>query len=365
MKDKQTEKILENVKQKIAISNFEKEERLDMKSTRKSMFKIGIAACCVIVSMTGIVFAKDIGNFVKNLFGKNTSDGVDIAVNEGYVANVNTEYQNAEGIEISVESLIMDDFNFAMNFDVKLSEGYNIDEFEKTQFTDLVITDENGNVVFNTKDNMTEGGYMGAYSMLATKKTDNEFTVSLSATGNTEAFPKSKHLIVKFTKLTTSQYVNEQRQDTVYEGDWTFEVDVPEEFYNRESVIYKVKNCSEEGIDINQVTAVVSNTAFKLSIPEISTDKVDYALLKADTVGSIYDRIALQKEYVETEAGKRFEISARSDGDGGYSVPEGENKIVNYHQTFNLTQYDATDEITVHMFTNKGEEITIVLEKSN
>ena len=43
MKDKQTEKILENVKQKIAISNFEKEERLDMKSTRKSMFKIRLS----------------------------------------------------------------------------------------------------------------------------------------------------------------------------------------------------------------------------------------------------------------------------------------------------------------------------------
>lgn len=331
MRDKQTEKILENVTQKIAISNFEKKERLDMKNTRKSMFKIGIAACCVIVSMTGIVFAKDIGDFVKNLFGKNTSEGVDTAVNEGYVANINTEYQKAEGIEISVESLMMDDFNFAMNFDVKLSEGYNIDEFEKTLFTDLVITDENGEMVFNTKDDMTENGYMGAYSMLATKKTDNEFTVSLAATGNTKAFPKSKHLTVKFTKLTTSQYVNEQRQDTVYEGNWFFEVDVPEEFYNRESSIYKVKSCSEEGIDINQVTAVVSNTAFKLSIPEILTDKIDYALLKADTVGSIYDRIALQKEYVETEDGKRFEIAARSDGDGGYSVPEEGNKITNYH----------------------------------
>lgn len=363
MRDKQTEKILENVTQKIAISNFEKKERLDMKNTRKSMFKIGIAACCVIVSMTGIVFAKDIGDFVKNLFGKNTSEGVDTAVNEGYVANINTEYQKAEGIEISVESLMMDDFNFAMNFDVKVSEGYNIDEFEKTLFTDLVITDENGEMVFNTKDDMTENGYMGAYSMLATKKTDNEFTVSLAATGNTKAFPKSKHLTVKFTKLTTSQYVNEQRQDTVYEGNWFFEVDVPEEFYNRESSIYKVKSCSEEGIDINQVTAVVSNTAFKLSIPEILTDKIDYALLKADTVGSIYDRIALQKEYVETEDGKRFEIAARSDGDGGYSVPEEGNKITNYHQTFNLTQYDATNEITVHIFTNKGEEITLVLEK--
>ena len=111
------------------------------------------------------------------------------------------------------------------------------------------------------------------------------------------------------------------------------------------------------------MTAVVSNTAFKLSIPEISTDKIDYTLLKEDTVGSIYKRIAIQKEYVETEDGKQFEIAARSDGDGGYTVPEEGDKIINYHQTFNLTKYDATDEITVHMFTNKGEEITIVLEK--
>ena len=53
------------------------------------------------------------------------------------------------------------------------------------------------------------------------------------------------------------------------------------------------------------------------------------------------------------------------DGDGGYSLPAGEqNKIINYSQTFNLTKFDATDVLTVHIFTNKGEEIIIELEKS-
>ena len=54
----------------------------------------------------------------------------------------------------------------------------------------------------------------------------------------------------------------------------------------------------------------------------------------------------------------------RSDGDGGYGVPEEDNKIIEYYQTFNLTSYDATDNISIHMFTNKGEEIIIELEKS-
>ncbi len=42
----------------------------------------------------------------------------------------------------------------------------------------------------------------------------------------------------------------------------------------------------------------------------------------------------------------------------------GENKIINYRQIFNLTRYDATDNLTVHIFTNKGEEIIIEYEKS-
>ena len=76
--------------------------------------------------------------------------------------------------------------------------------------------------------------------------------------------------------------------------------------------------------------------------------------------------MALQNEYVENEEGKRFEPARRSDGDGGFSLPAGEsNKIINYSQTFNLTKFDATDTLKVHIFTNKGEEIIIELEKVN
>lgn len=51
------------------------------------------------------------------------------------------------------------------------------------------------------------------------------------------------------------------------------------------------------------------------------------------------------------------------DGNNGYSVPEGKKQIESYKQCFNLTRYDATDELTVHIFTNKGEEIIIEYEK--
>ena len=373
MKNKQNEKILENVKLKISISNFDKEEKIVMKKTSKNILKVGAVACCLVVSITGVVFAKEIGNFVKNLFGANTSDGVDTAVNNGYVADVKTEYQNADGIEIQIDSILMDDFNFDINFNVKVSDEYDIDEFEHIDLEDLKVRDETGKIVFDTHTLMEgkteeeiekEEHYMGSYSFLPQKINDNQFKVSLSATGNPEAFPKSKHLTASLTKIRTWKYIEEERTDKVYEGNWNFEIDVPEEFYNRETIIYKAKSCNDDSININEIVASLSSTALKISIPEMQTNKVNYEALRNYDGVSIYNMMALQKEYVETSDGKKFETSQRSDGDGGYGVPEGEQKIIDYHQTFNLSKYDATDEITIHIFTNKGEEIIIELEKS-
>lgn len=372
MKNK-NEKILEKVKLKIAISRFEEEEKKEMRKINKSIFKVASVACLTILSITGVVFAENIGDFVKNLFGANTSEGVDIAVNNGYVSDVKTEVQSAEGIEVNVDSFIMDDFNFAMNFKVTLDEKYDINDFESIWLEDLRIIDEQENIVFSTNYNLENVGtpefepeYWNGYSMLANKTGEHEFILSLSTSSsdNTNTFPRSKHLKINFTRLLDSKGINEQMINKVYEGNWNFEIDVPKEFYNRENIIYKVKSCNDKGININQITAFVSNTAMKLSIPVITTDKVNYELLHTSNPKSIYDKIALQKEYVETSDGKKFETAQTSDGDGGYGLPPEDNKIINYHQTFNLTKYDATDEITIHIFTNKGEEIIIQLEKN-
>lgn len=373
MKNKQNEEILKNLKLKISISKFEEEEEKEMKIKKINILKTGLVACCMIASITGVVFAKDISNYLKNLFGANSSDGVDIAVNNGYMSEINTEYQEADGIDIKVESILIDDFNFDMNFNVKVSDKYNIDEFEHIDFEDLKIIDENNNIVFDTHTNIqgkteeemkTEKHYMGSYSFLPNKINDNEFKVSLSATGNPDLFPKSKHLKVDLSKIKTWQYVNEERIEKGYEGNWHFEIDVPEEFYNRETIIYKAKSCNDNSININEIEATLSKTALKIYIPEMKTDKVNYEALHNYDGNFIDNMIAIQKEYVETSDGKKFETAQRSDGDGGYSAPQKENKIIDYHQTFNLTSYDATDNISIHMFTNKGQEITIELEKS-
>ena len=375
MNNKQKEKILENVKLKISISNFEKEEKIEMKKTRKSIFKIVAIACCTMLSITGVVFAKDIGNFVKEFFGGNASEGVDTAVNNGYVAEVKTEYQSADGIDIAIDSFMMDDNNFAMNFRIKLSDKYNVkDMMFGMRLYDLKIVDENGRKVFATHELEGEemsiykteqeakenyDAFCGSYGANSEIIGENEIIRHLSARQGGNPFPKSKKLYVTFTRIHVTKDQNEQPLDKWYKGDWKFELDVPKEMYNREITTYKVKSCSIENTIVDN--AILSNTSFRISIPFIKTDKVDYELYRTSNPKSIYDKMLFQKEYVETSDGKRFEVSRN--GQNGYGVPAGTEQIEDYTQTFDLTKYDETDELTVHIFTNKGEEIIIEYEK--
>lgn len=372
------EELKEKLKFKIAISQMKEKEKIAMNKGKRKISKgIGIAACLV-VATTGIVFANDIGKFFSNIFGGNASDGVQIAVDNGYVEKLEPQYIEADGIEVTVDSFLIDDYNFDMNFKMNLDKKYDANQLENIQLYDLKVIDENDEVVFLTseqerimyEDSKKTGDpyehplFWGGYSMNAEKTDSNEIMIHLTATGSEEhKIPKSKKLYITFTKIANMIYALGNPEDKIKEifmGDWKFEIDVPEEMYNRETIIYKAKSCSDDKTKVGNAT--LSNTAFKINL-ETQTDKIDYEILHTSTPKSIWDKIPLQKEYVETSDGKRFETSQRSDGDGGCTIPSGANQIVDYHQTFNLTKFDATDELKVHIFTNKGEEIIIVYEK--
>ena len=276
----QNHKMLEDVKLKIAISSFYEEERRNMKEIKKTVVKIASVACLILVLITGVVMAKEIEDFIKKLFGPNSSDGVEIAVDNGYVAEIKGEKYSSEGIEIKVDSIIMDDFNFAINFSMTLDERYNMKEFKSQELYDLKIVDETGEIVFNsygyrfdTEKEMQEKGYGGAYSFLTEKTGERTLKLSLSATGNSKPFPKSKFLTITFTKINIWDYnEKDEKIDKFYEGDWNFEVEVPKEFYERETFFYTAKSCNDDNIDLSKITATLSNTGCRLTIPSIRTN---------------------------------------------------------------------------------------------
>lgn len=372
MINKENEKIFENVKLKISISNFEEEENLEMKKSNNNTLKIATVACCMLVLTTGVVFAKEIGEFVKHLFGVNVSEGVDTAVENGFIARPKLVEQSAEGINVTVENFMMDDYNFGINFILAFDDKNEAKKLGEKDILlqDLKIVDEENNIVFSTnyykEDYEKQEFYYNGFRMNSDLIEDNKIRVSLITSGGITPFPKSKKLKITFKRIAEEIYpLSEEElsktEENVYIGDWNFEVDVPEEMYKREVVTYKVKSCNDKNTVVENAT--LSNTAFKISIPVTTTDKIDYkALYDRENMKSIYSLIALQKEYVETSDGKRFE-SSKDGNSTGYSGASDQEKITDYKQTFNLTKYDATDELTVHIFTNKGEEIIIEFEK--
>lgn len=69
-------------------------------------------------------------------------------------------------------------------------------------------------------------------------------------------------------------------------------------------------------------------------------------------------------EYIENENGQKFYLSGKSDGDGVTGISRDENRV-DFFRTFDITIYDATPILTVHLPTNNGDEIIIELENSN
>lgn len=349
--------IIENGIKSVSLNSIKQENKLISLIKKFIITIMGIATVA-----GGVVFAKDISNFFQNFFGVIPNDGVDTAVNNGYVAILDTAYQDADGIEIKIDSMLMDDVNLCLNFIITLNDKYDIEKFKANEisFDDLKIVDETGKTVFVTHSYDTEHAYSGSYGFTKHLIDERTFRVSFIATDYTNPFSRSKKLFVDFNILNSNTFVLDKGLvDDLYKGDWHFEVDVPEEFYNRETVLYKIKS-SNIG-QLNGVEAFLTNTTFRIYIPELITEKIEY-FSELNTKSSL-DWKPINDIYVETENGNKFNSYYGIEGSSGYSIPFNEDKIIGYKQTFNLTSYDATDVLKVHMITNKNQEIIIELEK--
>ena len=151
------ERILEKTKTKISISDFIKEEKKMPKKI--NIIKPLVATILMILSCSGMVLAREISKKIyDNFFG--TSKGMETAMNEGYVENIDMENQTSTGnakneengkiiqninTKIKVEEFVMDDFNLSMIIKVTLpdevKEVVNPKDIWDVNFPELKIKD--------------------------------------------------------------------------------------------------------------------------------------------------------------------------------------------------------------------------------
>ena len=161
-------KILENIKDNIAIDNFREINRKHEKVKKMLHSSFMVTVCCL--SLTGMVFAKDISTRIYNKFF--TGTGVENAINEGYIEKIEMEDQSSittieneitgeiikgKETKIKVSDLVMDNYSLSMTFDVILSddikEMITAGEVKDMNFPDIVLYDENNLALYALDDN--------------------------------------------------------------------------------------------------------------------------------------------------------------------------------------------------------------------
>lgn len=329
---------------------------------------IGIKIASIILvlfAITGVVFAKEIVQFVKHIF-INTSDGVETAIENGYGQEVNMNYTQNNNIDIKVDYILMDDFNLDIMFNIGLKE---LKELSSIELNNLAITDENGNILlteFNDRnkylefcrknkientDNYIALGYYN-YSSLTYDYQNSTYLYSYIV--RSDNFPKSKKLHITFDEIVlfSGNIVNKEMLHSI-SGNFELDIDLDEEIYNRKTLIYNLEYCNDNNLKL--LNATVSETGFKIRCQTIWGDPIYSNEDSPEEIErkkrEFYDKpfsinnSLIKNEYVLNEDGKIFYPSHSSEGDGGYGQLLDGNLV--YWQTFDLTRTDATDNLTI------------------
>lgn len=337
----------------------------------------------------GVVFAKDISNFIQYFFGHNK--GMDTAIQNGYIDTPSSDYVESNGTKVKINRFLMDDYNLNLDFSIKLGNTVNQNNILSMNFPDMIITDENNNILFcqdrnvfnnycnqynlnlawgNTNDSYINSG--SNYYIKSNEKNEINFIYNIYA----ENFPKSRKIHIKFNEIIISENETLEQNNITLRGDWNLEIDVPNTFNKSEEINYKVKNCSNKKINITNACVSATATKIKLQIEEtpdlpydLSDDeetkskKIDEFIEKqnSQTYQEYMEQRKFKNEYIENEDGKKFYPTKSTDQDGGYSNID--MKYLVHWQTFDLTKYDATNTLKIY-FNYKGENVTVELEKN-
>ncbi|MBR2290270.1 MAG: DUF4179 domain-containing protein [Clostridia bacterium] len=380
-------------------NTLREENKKTLKIGYRKISKLLVASVSCLVLATTIVFAnyKEISNNIKNFFKENK--GMDTAIENGYISKSDMNYIDSNNVAVKIEDYLMDDFNLCFSLSIKFDESIDIASIEKIDFPDFLILDENKKVLYcnnkvilneyineenlNYQDYQNSDNFIGSGINTYVKDKDieeNSIKVIFNLFSN--SFPKSRYLKFRFKTIE----IKSAEQYSI-SGNWNLEMDIPEKFYNREAIVYKVRSCSDNRITVQE--AAVYDTCMKLRFAMtlygdgVSKEEVLEERKKHnEELNEIIDRISSDgvytaeesqelldfttifsdDDYVETSSGKTFGPNRGGPDESGYS--DGTNTgIIEFHQTYSLTKSDTTNYLKVHLkYLENGNWKDIVIE---
>lgn len=95
---------------------------------------------------TGLVFAKDISEFVTKFF-TNSNKAIDAAVENGYIQTEEMDFVYDKDIGVKLDSLVLDDLNLNISFNFETKK----ENIKSIRFENFNITNDNNKVVFRSE----------------------------------------------------------------------------------------------------------------------------------------------------------------------------------------------------------------------
>ncbi len=304
---KSSKELFEELQNNIAISNFEKEEytlkkKIDWRIYTMKKKIVAISTACFIL-ISGVAFAFN-GENIINYF-RGLGNGIDSAIENGYIAEPNMEYESSRAtttdevkgitlddinVKAKIEDFLMDDLNISTHFlfeiDTKINDTIDFDDLKSVELKDLIVTDEENKILYcmnkesfdkycvdnNLNYNFSEFNenyYNCGLNNFIVRKTKENGNIQLTYnmyTGGEHSYPKSKKLYFKFSNivLKRNDWLENENSIVNLKGNWEMEVDVPEKMYNRKSISYKV--IKNENKDFEITNATLYDTGFEFGM---------------------------------------------------------------------------------------------------
>lgn len=327
--------------QKAIQTAFTKERKKNTVTPITILKKVAILIVSISVVTASTVFAKDIINFINKIFN-NSNPGVDTAVQNGYVQNVDMDFIECNNIGVKVDYVLMDDYNLDISFVYKYyDEKFAVNNIN---FSDITIKDENDNILYDMYTNSNIDTSTNILYNYSTLKEDAEqiddFTIRNSLLVSSNKFPHSKILFINISGID----ININNKINHIEGNWSFSINLGNKFIYRTTSQYNVTNNSY----INNISTIVSDTSLAIELHLNTLLNNDFVLKR----GNITLKDTNNNNYLYTQ------ISS------GNSLEESKTYSSIITLTYPITVYNNTDHLFLHIELDKDKFIDLELFKN-
>ncbi len=280
------------------------------KKIKHKYYSAMIGILIIFVIAGGVVFGKDLINYLKSIFdlsdfGDN-NEGVLTAIEQkNWVQNIDLPYiQVNENESLRISYLLMDDINMYIVFDLKSKQD--LGKYDRFTINDLKITLKNGEILYyNANMSLSQMSYTGSWKKV--KDSSNQHLRELLII-TCEDFSEFADMNISFSEIilynnnNPSKYANK-----IITESKNAHIDIEEKFINRDTTKYVSKNSDIQKAVITETGfyTIIKSNNIKINAKLYAEDKkykcninvVKFDTQTLETYFLIYADIDLTKSY--------------------------------------------------------------------